>query len=1103
MRWTLLLSSVVAVIVPFAGAAIAAPSSVEHTPTSPAFNEGGATQRQPVQPREDEGVNLSFRVSFQFSYDRVAIYYTTDGSEPTGSFGTPSGTTQVLSNTNGGIQFRFNENSGGVRDWWRATLPTGRAYAQTLRYKISAWKPFDGPEVFANGGAAYTYGVKLAWPGQGSAFPGGEAVGYPPVHFWKEEAMAGNGFINAMYDQNGSWWDVYYPGAGAAFGVGTKNEGYADGIDTFPPGTSGRGQMHLNTMMIGLRADGVTSWLSNQVGGDFGGVTQQWLGDTNIVRTTQTLVRAGNNIAIQQTDFAPDDVAFPVNGAMTLRGVLIKRVVLTNNGPAAKTVNLYLYMDPAINGGDGFDGMYTDPSRGTIIAYDNAGGTANSRGEYNPRSDGIDYPKNVSVYLAASMKQAPSVGGSGGTVAADFWSDTSADRGQGWVGRQVTLQPGVPVEFDFAITGGFDNFAGATGTYNFQQAPLIDWFVAGSALALQNATSGYWTNWLASGTTIESPDASYNALFKRGLLGTALHIDRKGGGVVAGYHNGAYYFVWPRDAAWAGVTLARTGHVAEARGVVNWLRDVSYRDFENWGDVGPRKGFWKQKYTTDGHVVWYAAQVDETAVVPWLVKSYSDATGDQQFLIDNYAMAFDAGIAMTRTSINEPARLNFQSGVGLMFSNNIWEDSNDVHLFSNANIVRGLRDLHTVAQRLGYNQDFGRWQGLDGTFTSGVLGRIDWNGENTDISHLGVVYPFEVLAANDGRSALLVNRINGVANDRFGQNKPLMNFANTPGVGQSGWTDLLDRYWGDGYWNGPQNNKKVNSPWFLSTLWYGAYYAMRNEFTAGKGDIDNHKYRIDRAMAFNGPMGFGAEQMAPFDALMYAGQGDFKAQTAWPNAWESMSFYVDALMMFLDYRPDAQANTLRVRPKLPSAWSSAAFRNVRLGDDPAHPERSHRFDIIVDETSYYGANQTVINLTGNDAEFDTVLRVEPGSTVCMVTVNGADTPFEYDAALGRVAVAGQLAPGAGAPTVIRALSRPLTDYNQDGSVNPDDLGDFITDYFTSPFPEGPGGYASPCAANAPPYDHGYKVNFTPTCNPPNPDQLGDFITAYFAPNACV
>ncbi len=77
------------------------------------------------------------------------------------------------------------------------------------------------------------------------------------------------------------------------------------------------------------------------------------------------------------------------------------------------------------------------------------------------------------------------------------------------------------------------------------------------------------------------------------------------------------------------------------------------------------------------------------------------------------------------------------------------------------------------------------------------------------------------------------------------------------------------------------------------------------------------------------------------------------------------------------------------------------------------------------------------------------------------------------------------------------------DYNRDTVVNPDDLGDFIMDYFTSPAIAGPGGYAIACPGNAPPYHAGYKAAFVPLgtgqCNEPFSDNLGDYITAHFDP----
>ena len=98
-----------------------------------------------------------------------------------------------------------------------------------------------------------------------------------------------------------------------------------------------------------------------------------------------------------------------------------------------------------------------------------------------------------------------------------------------------------------------------------------------------------------------------------------------------------------------------------------------------------------------------------------------------------------------------------------------------------------------------------------------------------------------------------------------------------------------------------------------------------------------------------------------------------------------------------------------------------------------------------------------------------------------------------------VTSSGSMGTGTGVFTVVGAPTCSL-DYNLDGAVNPDDLGDFITDYYTAPPIPGPGGYAIPCPGNAAPYDQGYKAAFVPgggQCNEPFPDNLGDFITAYF------
>jgi subtilisin-like proprotein convertase family protein/V8-like Glu-specific endopeptidase len=76
------------------------------------------------------------------------------------------------------------------------------------------------------------------------------------------------------------------------------------------------------------------------------------------------------------------------------------------------------------------------------------------------------------------------------------------------------------------------------------------------------------------------------------------------------------------------------------------------------------------------------------------------------------------------------------------------------------------------------------------------------------------------------------------------------------------------------------------------------------------------------------------------------------------------------------------------------------------------------------------------------------------------------------------------------------------DYNADGFMNLDDLGDFITDFYTVPPVPGPGGFAVPCPNAAPPYDQGYRAGFvidgSASCTPPTLDNLSDYITYFYA-----
>jgi hypothetical protein len=980
----------------------AVPSFVSHNPISGVFGESGSvTQRNPSVPREGESTDIWIKNGPSFSYNRVAVYYTTDGSTPAGSFGTPSGTTQVLLSNSAGVNFVRNEprSGGGNDDWWKATLPVStRNYAATIKYKITSWDTASGPEVTAsdpNTGPIFQYTNRIAWPGAGNG-QANPQVGYPPVKFWKEEAVIGNQFINLMLDQNGTIYDIYYPGAGAVNGVSTKNEGYSGGFDTFPAGLplDHRGQMHTNQIMTGIRVNGMTHWLSNPNGVSFSNITQSYETDTNTVKTNSKLTAGGNDIDVTQYDFSPIGVSFPTNaGGGQQKGIAVKRTILKNNTNVTQTVSMYLYADWAINGGDNYDVMNIDAQRNAMTAVDNTSRNVSATGnfipfgnEYNPSTFG-SYNKSVSLAFGAAMKVLPSVGSAGGTWSNENWRMSSGDNSQGWIATKFVLQPGVPLEVNTVIAAGFDNFPNATGTYSYQVAPILDWFQSQNMSQVQANTNTYWQNWLNEGVTIDLPDNRYDALWNRSKLATALHIDGKSGSIIAGMHNGAYPYVWPRDTMYAAISLYRSGHWPEGKAAIDWMKNTAFRGNESWG-----KGFFYQKYTTDGYQIWTAPQVDETSALPWAVWYGYETTGDvANSLTPYWQMVRDSAIASSSDSALD-SRLFYDETFNLVSSMNIWEDQFAPHIYSNASVYRGLIDAAKIAERLGYPSEQSDFNNRATNIFNGTRGRLAWNGENTDISQIGIVYPFDMVVPTDPDAVRVMDRINGVAGDNTGAIKPLVNFSGE-------FQDLINRYFGDSYWNG--------GPWWLSTLWYGLYYAERADWTPGRGDISNHKLRIDKLYPFLGNMSMGAEQISPSSAEHHPG---FKLQTAWPNVWESMSTYMDSIMAFLDFKPDARNNTLRISPKLPNGWNTMLFKNVELG--------AHAYDVSIGENARF-QQVAIKNKLGGASNFDVWMKIPTKATVQRVTVNGVPSGFLRDQTSNRVRVQGAVRTGTNATTAIK------------------------------------------------------------------------------------
>ena len=985
--------------------------------------------QSPVAPSSSQSVTVNITLSAAKSTEEhIYVRWTTNSfatsviTEATGSGTSYSGTIPALPTASVVAYYVFSSTAttGGA-------LNAGTADSLTLN--------IDG-----NGGSNFGYTVAatgIPWPGAG--YPSDPAAN---IHHWKEEAIVGNGYMTVQLDQNGCLYDIYYPSVGDRHGVGTSNEGYR-GPEEFPNcGTldqEANGQMNVIAGMGGIAIpSGATNniyWLQNANGTDYVNIGQRYVTDNNVVYTTNLFTAGGNNILVEQYDFCPTTNALPsiTDGTRTNYGVYVKRFLLTNLQATTNTIDFYYDVNFNINGGNGNDSMYWETTaNGTnynaMVAFDNTFrnvSTLNSgcgpngyTTEYSP-SFAFDWSKNSSVYFGTVMKLVTNTLAGTGAPADGSWRDfTATDNQEGWIGKIVTLPPGQKVEVDVMIVGSWDDFAGATGTHNFWGRPMIDWFYANNISNVQATTEGYWSNWLGAGVTVDLPGSQYDNLFKRSLLVTALHIDARTGAIIAGMHNGAYPFVWPRDGVYAAITLDRTGHPDEAAAFYKWCRDVAFRENDC---VDGGKAVFYQKYTTDGYQVWTSPQLDESASIPWGIYYHYLTTGDGAFLTNYWDLVFQTANASSENSC-------FFSGVvtnlfGLMNGNSVWEDSFGLFIYSNGSIVRGLNDAANIAAYVGSNSWATTFRNRANGIKAGIDARIDNRVEPADISHVGLVVPYEVYTPSDPRMTNMVEWISGrQASGTYTDNLVENDTVNYPAS-----VGLVNRYGHnvnantDTYWN-TSPGTYLHSPWFLSSSWYGEYYARWQDYLGGKTLVTTNLTMLDKLITKLGPVGLASEQIAPTTGLQK--YPDFWLQTAWPNVWESHSTLIDQMMMFLDYKPQATNNTCYFAPKLPTGWSTMTFNNMLF--------ENQRFDITVTENAS-NTRADINKRTSGALNYDTYLRIPSGTTPVMVVTNGAyyvPSPSDYDTNTGRVHVHGPLTAAAVINSIVVTYGN--NDYNGDG-----------------------------------------------------------------------
>ncbi|MEZ5014075.1 MAG: MopE-related protein [Chitinophagales bacterium] len=120
---------------------------VYHEQTTANPGCGAANYMSSTSPNNTAAVTLAWKIEYQFYTTNTVIYYTTDGSTPSGAFGVGSGTTQVIAGV-------YSCSFGGPAvDVATATIPVQPA-GTIVKYKIGTWHSGGGNEIFANGPGA-------------------------------------------------------------------------------------------------------------------------------------------------------------------------------------------------------------------------------------------------------------------------------------------------------------------------------------------------------------------------------------------------------------------------------------------------------------------------------------------------------------------------------------------------------------------------------------------------------------------------------------------------------------------------------------------------------------------------------------------------------------------------------------------------------------------------------------------------------------------------------------------------------------------------------------------------------------------------------------
>lgn len=783
------------------------------------------------------------------------------------------------------------------------------------------------------------------------------ATNGPAKDYFEVEGMVGNNHSFAQFDARGALFDFMAP------------LGIRSGIR--PNGN----QININKATAGVEVDGDVYWLNDPAHWTY---SQSYTADT----LTLTSVASHKTLPLKVTSVAisPKDITFPNDTSSNpIHGLLIQRLTVENTGTTSLDVQLRYFQDMNINGADAQDSVSYNATDDILVFHDSgdSGSGRNRTFDFGVAFDpGSTSRKTYQITDAA------------------------------WIGRDLTVAASSSQTVDLLIVGATSPSTGQN-LYTSHIKPAVDWFRSADLASVRTTTEAFWTGLLNGATTFETPDSTYNDAYRRSLLSAYLYFDADLGGMGAGSYNGEYFYVWPRDAVYGAVTLDKAGLPDVAERVYDWLWNVAKRDTStnDIGSDGVHHRYWYQKYTMDGEPEWWNPQVDETAIIPWGAWYHYQMTGDPNFITDYDDLVKEAGTVASEE--NPHVCMNYDSTLGLLYSQNSWEDKWGYFLYSNANIVAGLRDGALFMDESGdtttrdlFNTRKTTFQnGIDNNLYNSTTGRYDHGRHvkkagycqdsgseidrdiSADISMLGIASPFGVKPSSDTAVVATLNELEPALTD-FSEAKMAYGGATRYRADQEERYGSAYRDHGDSYFDG--------GPWMMPTNWLSEHYLDWADSTTGTTRTDTAKEYLDYVLGYLGNLGIGAEQIDE-----NAAPGEFALETAWGNVWESNGKIIDNMLAFIDYTYDASSSSVTAWPKLPSAWSYLGSK-IELANG----------DLYVKVTK--GSSQRVVDLDNNTTG-SLAVEIYVQTDAPPTGVTGTSLNWSYDSSTGRVKLHGSLA----------------------------------------------------------------------------------------------